>query len=512
MPNSRCWPKAKKADVALLVEGAYPMVTGGVSAWVHQIIKFFPELSFAVLFLGSKSDDYQEIKYELPKNVVHFEAHYLFDMPAMGRAKPVAGRPQAFEQVKSLHDCMKKADSRECMREVMSDLTFFIDPKKNVDEKQFLYSREAWDMIVDMYQRYCTEPSFLDYFWTVRSVHQPLWRLVPIVNHFPNVKMVHTVSTGYAGLLAALLHQVHQLPIVLTEHGIYTKERRIELMSSTMVKSPDPLLESPIEPSYLRNIWIQFFEALAKMCYGATDTILSLYHGARDRQIQDGACVEKTAVIPNGVNVVGLAGCRHTVDFSRPLVIALVGRVVPIKDIKTFIRAAKSLQAKQVHFVAWIIGPQDEDPDYVSECQQLIDALDLHELVVLKGLMRLTEILKKIDLMVLSSISEGMPLTVLEAFAAGLPAVVTDVGACREVVVGDLSSANDVSTPPAGIVVPISDPHALAEAVMCLLKNPQTYRQYSEAAIFRAEKYFDERLVRKQYQSVYQKAMQYWPA
>ena len=42
------------ADVGLLLEGTYPYVAGGVSSWVHQIINGFPDLTFAICFLGDR--------------------------------------------------------------------------------------------------------------------------------------------------------------------------------------------------------------------------------------------------------------------------------------------------------------------------------------------------------------------------------------------------------------------------------------------------------------------------
>ncbi|MFP3656573.1 GT4 family glycosyltransferase PelF, partial [Burkholderia sp. SIMBA_052] len=75
-----------------------------------------------------------------------------------------------------------------------------------LNEEQFLSSRAAWDFIVDQYHRYCTDPSFTDYFWTVRIMHKPLWQLARVAEQLPPAKMYHTVSTGYAGFLGALLH------------------------------------------------------------------------------------------------------------------------------------------------------------------------------------------------------------------------------------------------------------------------------------------------------------------
>src|ERR1700740_293693 len=39
----------RSADVCLIVEGAYPYVSGGVSAWVHGIVRRQPDLRFCVV-------------------------------------------------------------------------------------------------------------------------------------------------------------------------------------------------------------------------------------------------------------------------------------------------------------------------------------------------------------------------------------------------------------------------------------------------------------------------------
>ena len=56
------FPKADEADVCLLLEGTFPFVSGGVSSWVDQIIRAFPEIRFAIVFIGSRAEDYGEMK------------------------------------------------------------------------------------------------------------------------------------------------------------------------------------------------------------------------------------------------------------------------------------------------------------------------------------------------------------------------------------------------------------------------------------------------------------------
>lgn len=71
------FPRAQHADIGLLLEGTFPYVSGGVSSWVNQIIRAFPQYTFAIAFIGSRKEDYGDPKYALPDNVVHLETHYL---------------------------------------------------------------------------------------------------------------------------------------------------------------------------------------------------------------------------------------------------------------------------------------------------------------------------------------------------------------------------------------------------------------------------------------------------
>ena len=65
-------PRADKADICLLLEGTFPYVSGGVSSWVNQIIRGFPEYTFACCFIGSRPEDYLEAKsHTLRKTKIH---------------------------------------------------------------------------------------------------------------------------------------------------------------------------------------------------------------------------------------------------------------------------------------------------------------------------------------------------------------------------------------------------------------------------------------------------------
>lgn len=490
-----------KADIALLLEGTYPYIRGGVSSWVHQIISGLPEYRFALIFLGGVREHYGEQQYTLPDNVTHLECHYLMDMDAVGKPSPRRGNRAAFEAQHSLHERFKSGEAipAEIMHRVFADL----GKRSGITREDFLYSEESWNMVDESYRRYCTEPSFVDYFWSVRIMHAPLFQLAEIARTLPEVRMLHAISTGYAGLLGAITAQQRSVPFAVTEHGIYTKERKIDLAQAQWIHDPMDQVSGTLneQMGYIRRLWIRFFEAIGRMTYQQADPIISLYQGNQLRQHQDGALPERTRIIPNGIEPTRFEAARAARPAAIPKVLGLIGRVVPIKDIKTFIRAMRTICDAMPDVEGWIVGPEDEDEAYVQECRELVESLGLEQQVKFLGFRNVNEILPQIGLMVLTSISEALPLVILEAHAAGLPCLATDVGACRELIegVGEEDRALGVS----GAVVAIADPEATAREAIRLLSEPELWRQAQQAGLARVQRFYTLESMYGAYRSIY---------
>lgn len=512
---TRTLPTASNVDVLLLLEGTFPYVAGGVSSWVNHIIRGFPQLRFGGIFLGSRRSDYGEIKYALPDNLVHLECHYLHeratedDQPA-----PFDGDPEAFARVASLHERYRQAraaggDAVAAGAAIEREFAALLPQMRAggaLDERAFLHSRESWKQIADNYRARCTDPSFVDYFWTVRIMHAPVWRLLAIADAAPAARVLHTISTGYAGFLGALLRHVQGAPLLLSEHGIYTKERKIDLFQSTWIRDNRGVFERRGgEVAYFKDLWIRFFEALGRSCYAASSRIVALYEANRQRQIADGAPPERTLAIPNGIDLARFAPLRGERPAEPPKVACLIGRVVPIKDVKTFIRAMRSVVARIPDAQAWIAGPEDEDAEYARECRLVVESLQLKEHVKFLGFQKVPELLPKIGLVVLSSISEALPLVLLEGFAAGVPCVATDVGSCRQLVHG--LGAEDEALGAAGEVVQIADPQALADAIVRLLADRERWQRAAAAGIARVERYYTQTQMFDAYRALYEEAM-----
>ncbi|WP_417282334.1 GT4 family glycosyltransferase PelF [Comamonas sp.] len=506
-------PKAKRADIGLLLEGTYPYINGGVSSWVHQILTAYPQHTFSIVFLGSRREDYGNFRYTLPDNVVHFEEHYLYDsLNSKQQPEPTKGSAKDFLKVKKLLQSFETFNgSKEASQKILAEIraiTQEIRPQGGLPLNDFMHSEQAWNLIRDSYRRYCTDPSFVDFFWTVRIMFKPLWLLSEIAENLIPVRVLHTVSTGYAGFLGGLLHHQRQLPLILSEHGIYTKERQIDLLKSSWIRDNRNLFQrDPMEVSFFRRMWIQFFEWMGRFCYDAANPIIALYETNRLRQISDGADLERTRNIPNGIHIERFAPLRSMRPPNIPPVLCLIGRVVPIKDIKTFIRSMRRVVNKLPQAQAWIAGPMEEDPAYVQECRNLISSLDLQEQVKFLGMQRIEDLMPQIGLVVLSSVSEALPLVILEAQAAGVPIVSTDVGSCRQLINGlDLA---DQALGSCGRIVGIANPEALADASLELLSNPHQWQQASAAGIARVERYYTDTLLFERYRQIYDNALEH---
>lgn len=100
-----------------------------------------------------------------------------------------------------------------------------------------------------------------------------------------------------------------------------------------------------------------------------------------------------------------------------------------------------------------------------------------------------------IDLFTLPSHREGMPRSIIEAMASGKPVIATDIRGCREEVVHELT----------GLIVPLRDSRALAQAMTRILSDPVLAQQMGRQGRQRAEAKYNERDVLDREVQVYRK-------
>ena len=484
------------ADVCLLVEGAYPYVSGGVSSWLHDLIKAQPEIRFHIVALVPDRS-WQTLSYPLPPNVIGLSHVYLQDMPVGKKADR-----KTCKMLKKLGAPLLALQSAGGLQELRQILDILSVMPKTLGRRTLLNSPAAWQTLCDVYEQILPDSSFLNYFWTWRALFGGLFSC--LIAPLPEARVYHAISTGYAGLVAARAKLQTGRPVMLTEHGIYNNERRIEVMMAEWLDEGEDAsaeFRSADIKKELRSIWMGVFSSYAQATYAAADKIITLYPGNQPLQLRDGADLKKMLVVPNGIDLERFRLSTGVAREETLPTIGLIGRVVPIKDIKTFIRACAKIINHGLKFQALILGPTDEDKGYFEECRQLVAHLSLSNVVTFVGRVKLEEYLPRLDLVILTSISEAQPLVILEAGAAGIPVIATDVGACRDMLLG----APDEHPPlgAGGVVTSLISPESTAHAIISLLGNDMLRQQYGEVLLRRVERYYDKRRIDGIYRKMY---------
>jgi glycosyltransferase involved in cell wall biosynthesis len=298
-----------------------------------------------------------------------------------------------------------------------------------------------------------------------------LWELVRIMRR-ERFDVVHT-HTPKAGLLGQLAARIAGVPIVAnTLHGFYFHDDM-----------------KPIPRRFY--IWM---ERVAAKC---SDTILS-----QNREDMATAIAERIASpeqlkwLGNGIDVArfdrrslpesSLEDLRREIDIdSNAPVIGFVGRLVEEKGILDLLDAAKKILTAVPNAQFLIVGPYDEEkPDALRP--DVAERYGVSERCRFVGMRHdMPELYALMDVLALPSYREGFPRAPMEASAMSVPAVVTDIRGCREAVEHGVN----------GLLFPVGDSDALAQAVVELLCDDERRARMGAAGRRIAEERFDEQKV-----------------
>lgn len=490
----------QETDICLVLEGTYPYVSGGVSSWVHDLILSQPHLKFSLVCI-MPPEGKKELKYDLPGNVASIDHITLQSMKKRDRKVPKAWRKELF---RNLEMPILRMQHHARLQDLETIIKGLHKGEYLPDESVLLNSKEAWVMLLRMYRSSIGEGSYLNFFWSWRGLLAGMYSV--LIADIPPAKVYHSLCTGYAGLYLARTYLQTGKPCILTEHGIYTNERRIEITAADWLNDQKAMNLNIARPHYerdLKDYWIDTFSGYSKLCYEASKYVITLYEGNLKFQLEDGVDPEKIKIIPNGVDVERYAGIQKGAE--HPPTVALIGRVVSIKDVKTYIRAVAKLREKIPNLQALVIGPTDEEEEYFQECLEMVKSLELDETLTFTGKVKIDDYLNQIDLLVLTSISEAQPLVILEAGSSGIPFVATDVGSCREIAYG--RSDEDPNFGQGGDICPLSNPTAVADSMYRFLSDKLFYQSCSQALLQRIKAFYHKKDQKKAYDMIYKECL-----
>jgi len=291
---------------------------------------------------------------------------------------------------------------------------------------------------------------------------------------------------GCSGLWGSMAHYIHKAPLLISEHGIYTREREEEIIKAEWVKG------------IYKDIWIRQFSKFSKCAYEHAEKVISLFEAARKLQIEIGCPESKTEVIPNGIYAERFENIAKKDREDHYINVGSVLRVTPVKDVKTMIHAFYYAKQKEPRPRLWLMGPLDEQPEYAKDCIDIVNSLELKD-VEFTGPINVLDYLGKMDIFLLTSISEGQPLSILEAFAAKKPCVATNVGNCHGLIYGEKDNFGD-----AGIVVPIMSISKIADAIVKLAQDKELRKDMGEVGYLRAMSHYTEQKFLESYHRLYE--------
>jgi glycosyltransferase involved in cell wall biosynthesis len=446
--------------IALINEGTYPYAAGGVSTWCDHLVRGLPEVRWHLVSIVA-GDTPPAVTTPLPPTVESLQPVPLWGMERPGRYKAERAAARMCRGMLG-----NSPADLAVFSEGLRELAFAaVTPRRWLPHRQRatsvgrhpLAGTPLAEILLDAWAGSPSLPRL-----TMRDADDAAVLLEhavrPLAAVLPPVDLCHANANGLAALIALAAKWRSGLPFALTEHGVYLRERYF----STSGLAPG-----------VKAALLRFHRALAKLAYAEAALIAPVSGFNRRWAERHGAPADRIAVIPNGVDP-----DRFSVIGSEPAVptITWVGRVDPLKDLETLIRAFGYVRAWLPTARLHLAGPVPAGNEaYAATCRRLAGDLQVSRAVTFAGPVATSrDAFAAGHVVALSSISEGMPYTVIEAMMCGRATVSTDVGGVAEAV-GD-----------AGYVVPPRDPRAFANACLELLTDPATRADVAHRARDRA--------------------------
>ncbi len=232
---------------------------------------------------------------------------------------------------------------------------------------------------------------------SLKSDLSVLWDLIKIIRQEkPEIVHTHTAKAGFIGRIAAKLCGVPK--IYHTFHGHVFHGYFGKFKTSIFI-----LIERVLASFSTKIIAISPEQKKDLIAYGIADE-------------------EDIIVIPLGFDLDPFLQVEPQKHSGK--IIAIVGRLVPIKNHYLFIKIARAFPDHEF----WIVGDGE-----LHEELQLIAPKN----VKFKGFIKdMPSVYAEIDLLLLTSLNEGTPVAIIEALAAGVPVLATDVGGIKDVLAG----------------------------------------------------------------------------
>lgn len=463
--------------VALVSEGTYPFVHGGVSVWCDQLIRGLPDFDFDLYAIADPGAS--NALWTLPANV---SALHRIDLSERLRERRISRRARtdflaAYSRFIDELVARPQTENQRFLRSLQS----LYEACRAVPADEVIMSEEGLEIIRaawlgetgDPRIQALGPPSLSD----MLEVSGALARLLRPFSVIPDADVIHATANGLSALVAMAGTWAHGTPVVLTEHGVYLRERYLAVRDAEASFLVDALL-------------LRFFRHVNTAALQVADLVTPVSDYNRRWELQTGAEEQKVRTTYNGVDP---ARFPETTEEPTVPTVTWVGRIDPLKDVQNLIRSFGRVRDVLPSARLKMFGsvPVGNEP-YFQACKSLIEELGLGESATFEGHTSVVSDAHRAGHVVaLSSISEGFPYTVIEAMMSGRATVSTDVGGVGEAV-GDT-----------GLLVPPRDPEQFGTALITLLDDDQLRRDMGKRARRRALQLFTLDRLTDTYRDIY---------
>ena len=263
---------------------------------------------------------------------------------------------------------------------------------------------------------------------------------------------------------------------LLYTHTVPTHET-ILTASAFLARVPIVIHRHNVAPFSLKPATRRIQIALWKRAVHRAEEVISVSPQVQSDLLQ--LTGRTSELVWNGVEVP--ADVRHPED-DLPT-IAFVGRPDPHKGLEDFLEAARLIHQSHPSLPFVVIGSELEDITPLSPERRTAEALCERGVLQFLGPIQMSEdSFRRFSILLMPSRLEGHPLVLLEAMARRKTVIAYSIPGCRETIVHDES----------GLLVPISDVQALADAAVELATNPKRRETIGSAARLRVETTFSE--------------------
>ncbi|WP_405921312.1 GT4 family glycosyltransferase PelF [Streptomyces sp. NBC_00122] len=432
--------------VTMLTEGTYPHVHGGVSTWCDQLVRGMPEVDFNVIALTGSGRE--PVTWELPRNVYRHTVVPLWGAtPRRGRRSVLRGKAhRRFTEVYETFLLSLLDPGHGGFSGALRELAVLARAGKLAPA---LRSESVLRLLMDVWTRpglavAAAEPTIHDALTATDLLEHALR---PLSVRIPPDSVAHAVSSGLATLPALAAAYLDKVPFLLTEHGIYLRERYLGYRSAAQ--------RWPV-----KALMLGFYRELNTEGYRQADLITPVNQYNRRWEERGGAAADRIRTVYNGVDPYAFPEAGPEPEVPT---LSWCGRIDPIKDLETLIRAYAFMRVEMPALRLRLFGPVPAGcEEYKLRLEKLAAELGVTDGVSYEG--RIEQVAQAYaagSVVMLSSISEGFPFSIIEAMSCGRTTVSTDVGGVREAV-GDT-----------GLVVPPREPETMARATLALLRDDE---------------------------------------